>query len=166
MTRLWTTIKDSVLLDEHELLGKCDIVLMHLGGYQYGLLTKIEHTKRQSKVKPIKRLRDKLIHIRQNSEQAHNTRLRKQLNYKDLSEEHSPPRPTRKQPYKPLPRTWPSDIHMIAQDTIDERRKSKIIGFVTIKTEDEKPKIKMESDPISSDTHSRKRQQSDPDGHC
>ena len=46
MTGLWTTVKDSVLLNEFDLVEKCDIKLLHLGGYQYGVLTKLEHTKK------------------------------------------------------------------------------------------------------------------------
>ena len=58
MTGLWTTIKDDVLLNENDLLGKCDIVLLHLGGYRYGVLTKLERTKRCLKVKVIDSLRE------------------------------------------------------------------------------------------------------------
>ena len=45
MTGLWTTIINGVLLNESELLSKCDLVLLHLGGYRYGVLTKTECTK-------------------------------------------------------------------------------------------------------------------------
>ena len=41
---------------------------------------------------------------------------------------------------------------MTPQETIDEIRKSRVIGSVTIKTEEEKPKIKWEDDSISSNT--------------
>ena len=74
MTGLWTTVKDGVLLDEFDLVEKCDIKLLHLGGYQYGVLTKLEHTKKRLKVKEIVSLHDELIHIRENTEKAHNTR--------------------------------------------------------------------------------------------
>ena len=90
MARLWTTVKDGVLLNESELMEKCDIKLLHLGGYRYGVLTKLEITKKGLKVKEIGSLRDELIHIRENTEKAHNTRPRKILNYKDLSEGKSP----------------------------------------------------------------------------
>ena len=106
------------------------------------------------------------IHIRENTDKAHNTRPRKRLNYKDLSEGRSPTQPARKQPYKPLPGPGPSEIRMTAQETIEEIRKSRVIGSVTIKTEEEKPKIKWEEDSISSNMRSSKRTQPDPDGHC
>ena len=92
-----------MLLNESELMEKCDIKLLHLGGYRYGVLTKLEITKKRLKVKEIDSLHDELIHIRENTEKAHNTRPRKTLNYKDLSEGKSPIRPARKHPYKPLP---------------------------------------------------------------
>ena len=164
MTGLWTTVKDGVLLNEFDLVEKCDIKLLHLGGYQYGVLTKLECTKKRLKVKEIDSLRDELIHIRENTEKAHNTRPRKKLNYKDLSEGRSPIRPARKQPYKPLPGAGPSEIRLSAQETIDEIRKSRVVGSVTIKTEDEKPKIKSEKDSISSNTRSHKR--TNDGGHC
>ena len=156
MTRLWTTVKDGVLLNEFDLVKKCDIKLLHLGGYRYGVLTKLERTKKRLKVKEIDSLRDELIHIRENTEKAHNTRSRKRLNYKDLSEGRSPIRPARKQPYKLLPGAGPSEIQLSAQETIDEIRRSRVVGSVTIKTEDEKPKIKSEKDLISSNTRSYK----------
>ena len=87
---LWTTVKDGVLLSESELMEKCDIKLLHLGGYRYGVLTKLEITKKRLKVKEIDSLCDELIHIRENTEKAHNTRPRKTLNYKDLSKGKSP----------------------------------------------------------------------------
>ena len=74
MTVLWTTVKDSVLLNEFDLVEKCDIKLLHLGGYRYGVLTKLERTKKRLKVKEIDSLCDELIHIRENTEKAHNTR--------------------------------------------------------------------------------------------
>ena len=46
MTGLWTTVKDSVLLNEFDLVEKCDIKLLHLGGYRFGVLTKLERTKK------------------------------------------------------------------------------------------------------------------------
>ena len=92
MAGLWTTVKDGVLLNKSELMEKCDIELLHLGGCRYG------------------DERDELIHIRENTEKAHNTRPRKSLNYKDLSEGKSPIRPARKHPYKPLPGSGPSEI--------------------------------------------------------
>ena len=156
MAGLWTTVKDGVLLNESELMGKCDITLLHLGGYRYGVLTKLEVSKKRIKVKEIDSLRDELIHIRENTEKAHNTRPRKTLNYKDLSEGKSPIRPARKHPYKPLPGSGPSEIRLSAQESIDEIRKSRIVGSVTIKTEEEKPKIKKEKDLISSNTRSQK----------
>ena len=156
MTGLWTTVKDGVLLNEFDLVEKCDIKLLHLGGYRYGVLTKLECTKKRLKVKEIDSLHDELIHIRENTETAHNTRPRKRLNYKDLSEGRSPIRPARKQPYKPLPGAGPSEIRLSAQETIDEIRRSRVVGSVTIKTEEEKPKIKSEKDLISSNTRSYK----------
>ena len=45
MTGLWTTIMNGVLLDESELLSKCDLVLLYLGDYRYGVLTRIKCTK-------------------------------------------------------------------------------------------------------------------------
>ena len=99
MTGLWMTIKDGVLLSELDLVKKCDIKLLQLGGYRYGILSKLERTKRRPKVKEVDSLRDELIHIRQNTEKAHNTRPHKKLNYKDLSEGRSPTRPARRQPY-------------------------------------------------------------------
>ena len=93
MTGLYTTVKDGVLLSEFELVEKCDIKLLHLGGYWYGVLTKLECTKKRLKVKEIDSLCNDLIYIRENTEKAHNTRLRKKLNYKDLSEGRSPIRP-------------------------------------------------------------------------
>ena len=157
MAGLWTTVKDGVLLNESELMEKCDIKLLHLGGYRYGVLTKLEITKKRLKVKEIDSLRDELIHIRENTEKAHNTRPRKTLNYKDLSEGKSPIRPARKHPYKPLPGSGPSEIRLSAQESIEEIRKSRIVGSVTIKTEEEKPKVKKEKDLISSNTRSQKR---------
>ena len=139
---LWTTVKDGVLLNESELMEKCDIKLLHLGGYRYGVLTKLEITKKGLKVKEIDSLCDELIHIRENTEKTHNTRPRKTLNYKDLSEGKSPIRPTRKHPYKPLPGSGPSEIQLSAQESIEEIRKSRIVGSVTIKTEEEKPENK------------------------
>ena len=53
MTGLWTTIKGGVLLDEHDLFDKCDLKLVHLEGYCYGVLTKLETTKKRLKVKQI-----------------------------------------------------------------------------------------------------------------
>ena len=120
MTRMWTTAKYGVLLNESDLMGKCDIKLLHLGGYWYGVLTKLECTKKRLRVKEIDTIRDELIHIRENTDKAHNTRPRKRLNYKDLSEGRSPIRPSRKQPYKPLPGLGPLELRMTAQDTIDE----------------------------------------------
>ena len=58
MAGLWTTVKDGVLLNESELMGKCDITLLHLGGYRYGVLTKLEVSKKWIKVKEIDSLRD------------------------------------------------------------------------------------------------------------
>ena len=164
MARLWTTVKNGVLLNETDLMEKCDIKLLHLGGYRYGVLTKLERTKKWLKVKEIASLRDELLQIRENAEKAHNTRPRKTLNYKDLSEGRSPIRPARKQPYKPLPRAGPSEIRLSAQETIGEIRKRRVVGSVTIKTEDEKPKIKSEKDLISSNTRSHKR--TNDGGHC
>ena len=89
MTGLWTTVKDGVLLNKFDLVEKCDIMLLHLGGYRYGVLTKLECTKKRLKVKEIDSLRDELIHIRESTEKAHNTRPRKKLNYKELSEGRS-----------------------------------------------------------------------------
>ena len=77
MTRIWTTVKDGVLLPENELFDICDIKLLHLGGYQYGILTKLELTKKHLKAQEINSLRDELIHIRESTEQVHNTRPRK-----------------------------------------------------------------------------------------
>ena len=166
MAGLWTTVKDGVLLNESELVEKCDIKLLHLGGYRYGVLTKLEITKKRLKVKEIDSLRDELIHIRENTERAHNTRPRKTLNYKDLSEGKSPIRHTRKQPYKPLPGSGPSEIRLSAQESIEEIRKSRIVGSVTIKTEEEKPKVKKEKDVISSNTGSQKRASKHCPKHC
>ena len=166
MTRMWTTAKYGVLLNESDLMGKCDIILLHLGGYRYGVLTKLECTKKRLKVKEIDTIRDELIHIRENTDKAHNTRPRKRLNYKDLSEGRSPIRPSRKQPYKPLPGLGPSELRMTAQDTIDKIRKSRVIGSVTIKTEEEKLKINCEQDSISSNTRRSKRKEPEPDKHC
>ena len=56
MTEIWTTIKDGVLLSESDLEEKCDIKLLHLGGYWYGVLTKLERTKKRLKVKEINSL--------------------------------------------------------------------------------------------------------------
>ena len=56
MTGIWTTIKDGVLLSESDLEEKCDIKLLHLGGYQCGVLTKMERTKKRLKVKEINSL--------------------------------------------------------------------------------------------------------------
>ena len=139
-------------------------MLLHLGGYRYGVLTKLECTKKWLKVKEINSLHDEFIRIRESTKKAHNTRPRKKLNYKELSEGRSPIQPARKQPYKPLPGTGPSETRLSAQDTIDEIRKSRVVGSVTIKTEDEKPKIKNEDDSISSNTRSHK--QTNNDGHC
>ena len=166
MTGMWATVKDGVLLNELDLIEKCDIMLLHLGGYRYGVLTKLERTKKRQKVKEIDSLRDELIHIRENTDKAHSMRPHKRLNYEDLSEGRSPTRPSRKQPYKPLPGRGPSEIRMTAQDTIDEIRRSRVVGSVTIKTEDEKPKIKCEQDSVSSNTRSSKRNQPEPDRHC
>ena len=52
---------------------------------------------------------------------------------------------------------------MSAQETIDEIRKSRIVGSVTIKEEDEKPKIKTEKDSSSSNPTTLKRKDT---GHC
>ena len=52
---------------------------------------------------------------------------------------------------------------MSTQETIDEIRKSRIVGSVRIKEEDEKPKVKTEKDSISSNTTSLKRKDT---GHC
>ena len=52
---------------------------------------------------------------------------------------------------------------MSAQETIDEIRRSRIVGSVTIKDEDEKPKIKAEKDSNSSNTVTLKRKDT---GHC
>ena len=156
MAGLWTTVKDGVLLSESELMEKCDIKLLNLGGYRYGVLTKLEITKKRLKVKEIDSLRDELIHIRENTEKAHNTRPRKTLNYKDLSEGKKPIRPARKHPYKPLPGSGPSEIRLSAQESIEEIRNSRIVGSVTIKTEEEKPKVKKEKDLISSNTRRQK----------
>ena len=52
---------------------------------------------------------------------------------------------------------------MSAQETIDEIRKSRIVGSVKIKEEDEKLKVKTEKDSISSNTTSLKRKDT---GHC
>ena len=90
MAGLWTTVKDGVLLNETDLMEKCDIKLLHLGGYRFGVLTKLERTKKRLKVKEIDSLCDELIHIRENTEKAHNIRPCKTLNYKDLSEGRSP----------------------------------------------------------------------------
>ena len=89
MTGIWTTIKDGVLLSESDLEEKCDIKLLHLGVYCYGVLTKLECTKKRLKVKEINSLQDELIHIRENTDKAHNMRPQKRLNYKDLSEGRS-----------------------------------------------------------------------------
>ena len=164
MSGLWTTIKDGLLLGESELVTKCDIILFHLGGYWYGVLTELEHTNKRLKVKTIDSLRDELIYIRQSTDKSYNTRPRKKLNYKDLSEGRSPTRPARKQPYKPLPGLGPSEIQMSAQETIDEIRKSRVVGSVTIKIEDKKPKIKSKTSLSSSNTKSLKR--SETEGHC
>ena len=164
MTGLWTTVKDGVLLNEFDLVEKCDIKLLHLGGYRYGVLTKLECTKKWLKVKEIDSLCDELMHIRESTEKAHNTRPHKKLNYKEFSEGRSPIQPARKQPYKPLPGAGPSEIRLSAQETIDEIRKSRVVGSITIKTEDEKPKIKSENDSISSNTRSHKR--TNDGGHC
>ena len=164
MTRMWTTVKDGVLLNESDLMGKCDIILLHIGGYWYGVLTKLECTKKRLKVKEIDSIRDKLIHIRENTDKAHNTRPRKRLNYKDLSESRSPIRPSRKQPYKPLPGLGPSELRMTTQDAIDKIRKCRVIGSVTIKTEEEK--LKINHDSISSNTRHSKRKEPKPDKHC
>ena len=164
MAGLWTTVKDGVLLNESELMEKCDIKLLHLGGYRYGVLTKLEVTKKRLKGKEIESLRDELIHITENTEKAHNTRPRKTLNYKDLSEGKSPIRPARKHPYKPLPGSGPSEIRLSAQESIVEIRKSRIVGSVTVKTEEDKPKVKKEKDLISSNTRSQK--QASEGRHC
>ena len=163
MTGLWTTIKDGVLLGEAELLGKCDIILLHLGSYRYGELKRIETAKKRAKTGAAESLRDKLIMIQDNTEKSHNTRPRKRLNYRDLSEGRSPNRRPRRQPYKPLPGSGPSESRMSAQETIDEIRRSRIVGSVTIKEEDEKQKIKTEKDSNSSNTATLKRKDT---GHC
>ena len=49
---------------------------------------------------------------------------------------------------------------------IEEIRKSRIVGSVTIKTEEEKPKIKKEKDLISSNTRSQKRASEHCPRHC
>ena len=54
MTVLWTTVKDGVLLGEAELFGKCDTILLHLGGYRYGELKKIETIKKEVKLAQLK----------------------------------------------------------------------------------------------------------------
>ena len=164
MAGMWTTVKDGVLLNEFDLMEKCDIKLLNLGGHQYGVLTKLETTNKRLKVKEIASLHDELIHIRENTEKTHNTRPRKRLNYKDMSEGRSPTRPTRKQPYKPLPGAIPSESRVYAQETIEKIRKSRIVGSVSIKTEDEKPKVKIEKDLISSNTGGQKR--TNDGGHC
>ena len=161
MMGLWTTVKDGVLLGEAELIGKCDIILLHLGGYRYGELKKIETSKKRDKTSASESLRDELIKLRDSTEKSHNTRPRKRLNYKDLSEGRSPDR--RPRLYKPLPGSGPSEIRMSAQETIDEIRRSRIVGHVTIKEEDEKPKIKTEKDSNSSNTAVLKRRDT---GHC
>ena len=166
MTGVWTTIKDGVLLNEFDLVEKCDIKLLHLGDYRYGVLTKLEHTKKRLKVKEIDSLQDELIHIRENTDKAHNTRPQKRLNYKDLSEGRSPARPARKQLYKPLPGPGPSEIQMTAQETIEEIRRSRVIGSVTIKTEDEKPKKKVNKTQSVVTQVGSKRTQPDSGGHC
>ena len=143
-------------MSEAELVAKCDILLLHLGGYRYGELKKLENTKKRGKISAIESLWDELIRIRENTEKSYNTRPRKKLNYKDLSEGRSPNRRSRRQPYKPLPGSGPSEIRMSAQETIDEIRKSRVVGSVTIKQEEEKPKIKTEKDPNSSNTTSLK----------
>ena len=81
-----------------------------------------------------------------------------------MSEGRSPIRPARKQPYKLLPGAGPSEIRLSAQETINEIRRSRVVGSVTIKTEEEKPKIKSEKDLISSNTRSYKRPNAG--GHC
>ena len=164
MAGMWTTVKDGVLLNEFDLMEKCDIKLLNLGGHRYGVLTKLETTNKRLKVKEIASLHDELIHIRENTEKTHNTRPRKRLNYKDMSEGRSPTRPTRKQPYKPLPGAGPSESQVSAQETIEKIRKSRIVGSVSIKTEDEKPKVKIEKDLISSNTGGQKR--TNDGGHC
>ena len=164
MAGLWTTVKDGVLLNEFELMEKCDIKLLLLGGYWYGVLTKLETMKKRLKVKEIDSLHDELIHIRENTEKAHNTRPRKTLNYKDLSEGKSPIWPARKHPYKLLPGSGPSEIRLSAQESIEEIRKSRNVGTITIKTEEEKPTVKKEKDLISSNTRSQKR--ASEGGHC
>ena len=50
-----------------------------------------------------------------------------------MSKGRSPSRPARKQPYKPLPGSGPSELHMTAQDTIQEIRRSRVVGSVTEK---------------------------------
>ena len=81
-----------------------------------------------------------------------------------MSEGRSPTHPTRKQPYKPLPGAGPSESRVSAQETIEKIRKSRIVGSVSIKTEDEKPKVKIEKDMISSTTGGQKR--TNDGGHC
>ena len=154
---MWTTVKDGVLLNKFDLMEKCDIKLLNLGGHQYGVLNKLETTNKLLKVKEMASLHDELIHIRENTEKTHNTRPRKRLNYKDMSEGRSPTRLTRKQPYKPIPGAGPSESQLSPQETIEKIRKSRIVGSVCIKTEDEKPQVRIEKDLISSNTGSQKQ---------
>ena len=53
---------------------------------------------------------------------------------------------------------------MSAQDSIDEIRKSRVIG--SVKIEDEKSKVKTEDHSISSNISGTKRAQPDSEGHC
>ena len=79
MTGLWTTVSDRVLLGEAELSAKCDIILLHLGGYRYRELKKLETMKKRGKTGATESLRDELIWIRENTEKSHNTRPCKRL---------------------------------------------------------------------------------------
>ena len=60
--------------------------------------------------------------------------------------------------------TWSRSIRKPAQETIEKIRKSRIVGSVSIKTEDEKPKVKIKKDLISSNTGGQK--QTNDGGHC
>ena len=50
----------------------------------------LKKTKKKAKTGTAESLLDELIKIRENTEKSHNTRPRKKLNYKDLSEGRSP----------------------------------------------------------------------------
>ena len=68
--------------DELTLYALCKLYHRHavvytMTGYRYGVLTKLERTKKRLKVKEIDSLRDELKHIRENTEKAHNTRPHK-----------------------------------------------------------------------------------------